>query len=71
MNTVMGIPEREFAAMWVANLWMTMTRTAKGYHHPTLKNLPPRGAAKWRGERRTDKAGTTKLSRRLALKVQI
>lgn len=71
MNTVMGLPEPEFRAMWVANLWMAMMKTKRGYHHPTEKNQPPAGASGWRGERRKDKIGTTKLERRLALKVVI
>lgn len=69
-NTVLGRPEQLFRMEWVSLLWRTMQKTGNGYHRPTLKNLPPRGAAGWRGERRADKVGTTKLMRRLALPMQ-
>ena len=70
-NTVMGMPEKKFREMWLATLWQAMSKTGKGYPHSTLKNRPPEGAAGWRGERRGDKVGTTKLGRRLQLKVQV
>lgn len=70
-NTVMGIPEPQFRATWVSKLWQAMAKTGEGYARPTTRNLPPRGASRWRGERRGDKIGTTKLGRRLAMKVQI
>jgi hypothetical protein len=65
-NTVHGVPERKWAAMWVSLLWRAMAKTGNGYHRMTLKNQPPKGAARWRGERRKDKPGTTKLTRALA-----
>ena len=65
VNTVLGMPEQLFREMWISRMWMAMFSTGKGYHRSTLKNRPPAGAAGWRGERRKDKVGTTKLSRRL------
>lgn len=70
-NTVNGVPEREFRAAWTSWLWRAMAKVARGYRMWTLKNQPPRGAARWRGERRRDKVGTTKVSRRIALPMQI
>jgi hypothetical protein len=69
-NTVLGRPEQLFRLEWVSLLWHAMRKTGNGYPRPTMKNQPPAGAAGWRGERRADKVGTTKLSRRLALRVQ-
>jgi hypothetical protein len=71
VNTVFGIPESEFRARWIARLWQAMTATTKGYRRHTLKNQPPAGASRWRGERRPDKVGTTKLSRRVRLYCEI
>jgi hypothetical protein len=71
MNTVMGQPESGFRAMWVSMLWKAMAAKGEGYPRSTLKNQPPAGAAGWRGERRGDKVGTTKLLRRLAQKVRV
>lgn len=45
--------------------------TGKGYKRGTLKNRPPKGAARWRGERRADKEGTTKLDRALMQRCQV
>jgi hypothetical protein len=70
-NTVLGRPEQLFRMEWISLLWRTMQKTGNGYHRPTLKNQPPAGASHWRGERRADKVGTTKLTRRLALRVQV
>ena len=70
-NTVMGVPEPEFRAMWVSKLWQAMAGKGEGYARGTLKNLPPRGASGWRGDRRPDKIGTTKLGRRLMQKMGI
>jgi hypothetical protein len=69
-NTVLGRPEQLFRLEWVSLLWHAMRKTGEGYHRPTMKNRPPAGAAGWRGERRADKPGTTKLTRRLALRMQ-
>lgn len=63
----MGHPERVFRTAWISVLWKAMGKLGRGYRWWTLKNQPPKGAARWRGERRADKPGTTKLSRRLAL----
>jgi hypothetical protein len=71
MNTVMGMPEHEFRAVWISKLWQAMAKMSRGYRKQTLKNQPPAGAAAWRGERRKDKVGTSKLSRRLALQRSI
>lgn len=59
-----------FKDFWVAMLWKAMASVGRGYRRWTLKNLPPQGASRWRGERRKDKYGTTKLSRRLLMRVQ-
>ena len=62
-NTVMGHPERVFRDAWISVLWKAMANTGKGYRRHSLRNTG-------RGEdRRKDKFGTTKLSRRLALQV--
>jgi hypothetical protein len=67
VNTINGIPVREFTARWVSMMWFAMMRTGKGYRRDTLKNRPPKGAARWRGERRADKPGTTKTERALSV----
>ncbi len=60
-NTVMGHPERVFREAWISVIWKAMTATGRGYRRHSLRHTG-------RGEdRRKDKAGTTKLSRRLAL----
>lgn len=69
-NTVLNRPEQLFRLEWISMLWRAMRVTGNGYHRPTMKNKPPAGAAGWRGERRADKVGTTKLTRRLALPMQ-
>jgi hypothetical protein len=71
MNTVMGMPEPEFRGVWISKLWQAMAKTGKGYKRATLKNTPPAGASKWRGERRPDKVGTTKVERRLMQRCQV
>lgn len=65
------IPESEFRAYWISLLWRAMAKTGNGYHRFTLKNRPPQGASRWRGERRADKIGTTKLSRALGQRMQV
>lgn len=65
MSTVNGMPERTFCAHWVSWLWQAMAARGKGYRQDSLKNRPPKGASRWRGPRRADKVGTTKLERRL------
>jgi hypothetical protein len=58
-NTVFGVPERTFRERWISTLWQAMAKTGRGYRRPS--------AAAMRGdERRKDKPGTSKLSRRLA-----
>jgi hypothetical protein len=66
MNTVFGFPERTFRTAWITILSQTMLRTGKGFRVDTPKRRQPAGASHWRGERRADKPGTTKLSRQLA-----
>ena len=65
-NTVLGVSEQVFREVWISRLWQAMAKTGRGYRHWTLKSLPPKGASRWRGERRPDKAGTTKVSRFVA-----
>lgn len=69
----MKYTERDFCAVWVSLLWRAMAKLGRGYHRQTLKNQPPKGASRWRGERRPDKVGfyATKLGRRLSLRSQI
>jgi hypothetical protein len=61
------VPEEQFRQAWIALLSRAMLMTGKGFRVDTPKRRQPKGAAKFRGERRADKVGTTKLSRRLAL----
>lgn len=51
---------------WAGLLWIAMGKTGNGYHRPSLRNTG-------RGEyRRQDKLeGSTKLSRRLAMRCQL
>jgi len=57
--------EREFSVLWVRQLWLAMARTGKGYRRDSGRNTGKGD------DRRKDKVGTTKLTRRLALKVQV
>jgi hypothetical protein len=57
--------EREFCQTWISLLSGAMLKTGKGFRMDSPRRVPPRGASQWRGERRADKVGTTKLSRRL------
>jgi putative SOS response-associated peptidase YedK len=41
--------------LWSTWLRDAMLRSGKGYRKPVTRNVPPKGAAKWRGERRLDK----------------
>lgn len=66
-NTVMGVPERVFCMVWCRKLWEAMGKAGRGFRHWSLKRLPPVGASHWRGERRGDKPGSTKVSRFLML----
>lgn len=66
-NTVLGMPEPAFREIWLSKLWQAMAKTGRGYRRFTTKNQPPAGASRWRGERRADKPGTSKVSRTLAL----
>ena len=62
MNTVQGMPEPTFRAMWVSMLWQAMLKTGKGY-----KRTSQRHSGKDE-DRRADKKemfGRTKLERRL------
>lgn len=60
-----SITERQFCQLWVHTLSAAMLRSGKGFRLDSPKRNPRPGAARWRGERREDKPGTTKLSRRL------
>ena len=64
-NTVAGMPERKFCQVWISMLSGAMLRTGKGFRMDSPNRRPPQGASRWRGERRADKVGTTKLSRAL------
>jgi hypothetical protein len=64
-NTVMDLPEPVFRKFWISMLSGAMLKTGKGFRMDSPRRVPPKGAAKYRGERRSDKPGTTKLSRAL------
>lgn len=42
-------------AAWASLLGDAMLRRGKGFRHLSSKRRPPKGAARWRGERRPDK----------------
>jgi hypothetical protein len=65
MNTVLGIAEPVFRQVWMRQLMAGMATTGHGFRKPTLKRRPPEGAAKFRGERRGDKVGMSKVALRL------
>ena len=67
----MKISEKIFRAVWISKLWQAMAKTGNGYRRWTLKNRPPLGASRWRGERRLDKVIFAKLLRRLMLRCQV
>lgn len=60
------ITEEQFRQAWISLLSRAMLVSGKGFRVDTPKRRQPQGAAEWRGERRADKPGTTKLQRRLA-----
>ena len=64
-NTVFGQPEPVFRKAWIHILSRAMLQSGKGFRMDSPRRVPPKGASGWRGERRADKVGTTKLSRRL------
>ena len=64
-NTVAGMPEQKFRTIWISMLSAAMLKTGRGFRVDPAKRRQPAGAAMWRGERRADKVGTTKLSRGL------
>jgi hypothetical protein len=41
--------------LWIVVLQRAMQLTQRGCRQPSFKRRPPKGAAKWRGERRPDK----------------
>jgi len=53
--------------IWVAILWNAMAITGKGYRRSTLKRRPPKGASKWRGERRPDKVEVAARNARIPI----
>jgi hypothetical protein len=67
LNTVMGMPEPKFRAMWVSMLWQAMAKTGKGYRRHSLRRTGKGD------DRREDKKGFggDKLSRRLMQRVQV
>ena len=71
MNLVMGIPESKFRVIWIQMLSQAMLRTKKGFRMDSPRRTPPKGASMFRGERRKDKVGTTKVQRALALQRSI
>jgi hypothetical protein len=60
-----SITERQFCAMWIHTLSAAMLKSGRGFRMDSPKRRPPAGASHYRGDRREDKPGTTKLSRRL------
>lgn len=59
------ITEEQFRAAWISTLSRAMLTGGRGFRVDTPKRRQPAGAAQWRGERRADKVGTSKLERRL------
>jgi hypothetical protein len=57
--------EKRLRQIWIHTLSAAMLKSGKGFRMDSPKRRPPQGGARWRGERRADKVGTTKLSRRL------
>lgn len=64
-NTVMGFPEPKFRVAWISILSQAMLKSGRGFRVDSPNRKPRPGAAQWHGERRADKEGTSKLSRRL------
>lgn len=60
-NTVGGHPEPQFRAAWIHMLSRAMLTTGRGFRMDSPNRKPPKGASKWRGERRPDKDGTKLL----------
>lgn len=65
IGMVGNTPEPVFREQWVQMLWIAMARTGKGYRRPSLRHSG-KGT-----DRRKDKLTTTRLQRRLALRVQV
>jgi hypothetical protein len=64
-NPVLGIPEPEFRASWIAVLRIAMAKTGKGYKRQSLRHTGKDD------DRRADKlaaGGRSKLERRLQTK---
>ena len=53
--------------VWSVLLDDAMKRSGKGFRKAQQGRVPPKGAAHWRGPRREDKSGTSKISRKLLL----
>lgn len=70
-NTVHGMPEPEFRGLWIQKLWLAMAKTGKGYRRATGRYTGKQDPKTGEWDRRKDKLGTTKLTRRLALKMQV
>jgi hypothetical protein len=65
MNEVHGMPEPVFRRFWISMIAGAMLKSGKGFRMDSPRRVPPKGAAKYRGERRSDKPGTSKVSRAL------
>lgn len=63
--TIKTITERQFCEMWIHLLSTAMLRSGKGFRLDSPRRQPRKGAARWYGERRADKNGSTKVSRAL------
>lgn len=70
VNTVLEQPEPVFRRGWIQLLSGAMLISGKGFRVDSPNRKPKKGVSRWHGERRADKVGTTKLSRRL-LKVAV
>jgi hypothetical protein len=68
-NTVLGISEREFCAVWIQKLWQAMAKTGRGYRRPSnarINSIHVAGAI-----RPVRRDNLSKLQRRLARRCQI
>lgn len=54
-----------FNRWWVRTISAAMLKSGKGFRLDSPRRTPRPGAARWYGERRADKPGTSKLSRAL------
>ena len=59
------VTEEQFRQAWISLLSRAMLTSGKGFRVDSPNRRPRPGAAQWHGERRADKVGMSKLSRRL------